>query len=64
MKKCIVCGNVATLCVKDCSECYCDECADECFSDISLLQKVEDQAVKLKNMIDEASEDGNVYKEE
>ena len=51
-KKCIVCGKEAKFCVKDCAECYCESCAEEYFSDISYLQKVEEQAQNLKKLID------------
>ena len=50
-KKCTICGDPAEFCIKDSSECYCHECAQENFSDLSLLQKVEAQAQKLKNII-------------
>ena len=53
MKKCIVCGNEARFCVKDCAECYCEECAKEYFSDLSYLQEVEEQAKKLKRFIED-----------
>lgn len=52
MKKCIVCGNEATLCVKDCSECYCEECAQEYFDDIKCLTELEKQAQEVKKLID------------
>lgn len=52
-KKCIICGEEAQYRIKDSNEFYCEECAEENFDDISVLQKVEEQAVKLKAMIDE-----------
>ena len=53
MKKCIVCGKEAKFCIKDCAECYCEECAKENFSDLSYLQRIEEKAQKLKKLIDE-----------
>ncbi len=43
-KKCIICGAEAKYLIKGTSDYYCDECAEENFADISLLQKVEDKA--------------------
>ena len=51
-KKCIICGSKAELCVKDSSEYYCSSCADDSFGDVSMLVKIEEDAVKLKNFID------------
>jgi len=48
-----MCGTEAKFCVKDCAECYCKSCAEECFGELSYLQKVEEQAQNLKKMIDE-----------
>ncbi len=53
VKKCIICGEEAKYRIKDSNEFYCEECAEENFDDISVLQKVEAQAVKLKAIIDE-----------
>ena len=52
-KKCIICGeNEAEFMVKDSSEFYCHECAQNSFGDIALLVKVEDEAKKLQQFID------------
>ena len=51
MKKCIICGKKAEYCIKDSSECYCEECGMESFGDLSYLQKVEEQAKHLKDFI-------------
>jgi hypothetical protein len=57
-KKCIICGNDARFQIKDTSDYYCDECAEEQFDDLSLLVKVDDEAKRLKKIIDkEDSED-------
>ena len=59
-KKCIVCGKEAKYCIKATSDYYCEECAKECFGDLSYLHKVEEQAKKLKKLIDEkVEEEGN-----
>ena len=60
-KKCIICGKEAVFCVKESSEYYCDECAKEQFADISYLQKIEEEAKKLKKIVDEKLEDSWLF---
>jgi hypothetical protein len=55
-KKCIICGEEARFAVKDTSDFYCEPCAGEQFGDIAMLVKVEDQASKLKKVIDDKLE--------
>ena len=43
-KKCIICNEGAAFCVKDTSDFYCKECAEESFGDLSLLIAIEEQA--------------------
>ncbi len=59
-KKCIICNGEAVYAIKDSSDYYCEECAEENFGDITMLVKVEDEAQKLKEFIKErlASEEG------
>jgi len=45
-KKCIICNKDAVLCIKDSSECYCQECAEEHFADLNCLAKIEDMVSK------------------
>ena len=52
-KKCIVCGEEAMYAIKGTSDYYCEECAQENFSDVALLVKVEELATKLKKKLDE-----------
>ena len=52
-KKCIICGNEAELCIKNSSEYYCSECAKEHFSDLNLLVAIEEEAKKIKEIVDE-----------
>lgn len=52
-KKCIICGGDAQFHIKDSSECYCEDCAKENFSDLNLLQRVEQQALKIKELMKE-----------
>ncbi|MCX6708003.1 MAG: hypothetical protein NT001_07800 [Candidatus Woesearchaeota archaeon] len=52
-KKCIICGSKAELCVKDSSEFYCSSCAEENFSDINMLVKIEEDAVRLNNFVED-----------
>lgn len=57
-KKCIICEEKeAKYAVKGSNEVYCEECAKEHFADISLLVKVEEQAKKLKALVDEKAQD-------
>jgi hypothetical protein len=55
-KKCIICGEVARYNIKGSSEYYCEDCAKEQFGDVSVLVSVEEQAKKIKKLIDEKSE--------
>jgi hypothetical protein len=56
-KKCNICGKEAKYLVKDSRDFYCEECAEEQFGDIAMLVRVEDQAVKLKKVVDEKLSD-------
>lgn len=51
VKKCIICNEEANFKIKDGSEFYCQECAEESFADLSLLQKVEEETKALKEII-------------
>ena len=55
-KKCIICGEEAKYRVKDTSDFYCPDCAQEQFGDLSLLVSVEEEAKKIKRLIDEKSQ--------
>ena len=55
-KKCIICGDHAVYIIKDSSDFYCPNCATENFSDVELLEKIENRAKTLKKMIDEHSD--------
>ncbi len=50
-KKCIICNEEAVYCIKDTSDYYCEECAEEHFGDITMLIKVEDEAQRLKEFV-------------
>jgi len=52
-KKCIICGEEAKYSIKGTSDFYCDECARENFSDLSMLVAVEEQAKKIKQLVEE-----------
>ncbi|MFH1682931.1 MAG: hypothetical protein ABIA37_03980 [Candidatus Woesearchaeota archaeon] len=60
VKKCMICGEKAEFRIKDCSDFYCQECAEENFADLSLLQRVEEEALALKKIIDDGSDDQNL----
>ena len=57
VKKCIICGEKAIYKIKDTPDYYCPECAEENFSDLDMLVKVEEEAQKLKNFLKEKMED-------
>jgi hypothetical protein len=50
-KKCVICGGEAEFCIKGTSDYYCKSCAEEHFDDIAVLQKVEEEAQRLKEVI-------------
>lgn len=52
-KKCIVCDAEAAYKIKDTSDYYCQECAQENFADLSLLVKLEEEAQRLKEFIEQ-----------
>ena len=52
-KKCIICNVEATFKIKNTSDYYCMECAEDNFADLSVLIKVEEEAQQLKKLIKE-----------
>lgn len=52
-KKCIICNGEALYRIKDSAEAYCSDCGLEHFGDLSYLQKIEDEAERLKAAIKE-----------
>ncbi|MEM4267303.1 MAG: hypothetical protein QXK37_00565 [Candidatus Woesearchaeota archaeon] len=58
-KKCIICGLEAKYVIKDTSDFYCAMCAEEQFGSVDMLIKVEEQAAKLKRLIDEKQKTEN-----
>ena len=57
VKKCIICEAEAVYKIKDNSDFYCQECAEENFSDLDLLVKVEEEAQRLKEFLKEKMDD-------
>jgi hypothetical protein len=55
-KKCIICSKEAEFVIKGSNDNYCEECAIENFGDLSLLLRVEEQALALKNIVTQADE--------
>ncbi len=53
VKKCIVCDAEAEYRIKDTSDFYCQDCAEENFADLKMLVKVEEEARKLKAYLEE-----------
>lgn len=52
-KKCIICNEDATYKIKDSSDYYCQECAEDNFADLSVLVTLEEEAQRLKELIKE-----------
>ncbi len=56
-KRCILCGEEAKFKIKDSTDFYCQDCAEDSFSDLDLLVKVEEEAQQLKNALKEKMDD-------
>jgi hypothetical protein len=56
-KKCIICHEEAKFKIKDTSDYYCQECAEENFSDLDLLITMEEEAKRLKEYLKEKMAD-------
>ncbi len=52
-KKCIICDEEAIFKIKDTSDYYCQDCAEENFAETSILIKVEEEAKHLKEYVDQ-----------
>jgi len=53
-KKCVVCGEEAVFLIKGTSDKYCNDCAEENFADVSLLETIEQaesEAAALKRHV-------------
>ncbi len=63
-KKCIICEeNEAKYKIKNTSDYYCQECAEDNFSDLSVLVKVEEEAQHLKKIVQERIKAGLINEE-
>ncbi len=60
VKRCIVCHAPAIYKIKDTSDYYCDDCAQENFADLTMLIKVEEEAQRLKAFIDEKMDENTL----
>ncbi len=58
-KKCIICDKEAEFGIKNSNEYYCKECASEHFKDLSYLQKIEEQANIIKELIKNKKNNSN-----
>jgi len=58
-KKCIICEEEAKFGIKNSNEYYCKECATEHFQDLSYLQKIEEQAKIIKNIVEKQEKEEN-----
>ncbi|MBW2987390.1 hypothetical protein KY336_02460 [Candidatus Woesearchaeota archaeon] len=63
-KKCMICGQEAVYMIKNTSDAYCKDCASDCFSDLSFLQSVEEQAQELKELVKQKIEDSDLIRDE
>jgi hypothetical protein len=55
-KKCYICDEQALYRIKEVNGFYCKECAQELFSDINLLIKIEKEAQILKKYLNKKME--------
>tara|TARA_Y100000310_G_C20365456_1_gene660949 strand:+ start:287 stop:490 length:204 start_codon:yes stop_codon:yes gene_type:complete len=53
VKKCIVCEQEAIYKIKDTSDFYCQECAEENFADLTMLLTLKEEAERLKEYLNE-----------
>ena len=52
-KKCIIWNEIEAIYrIKDTSDYYCQDCAEENFADTSILLKVEEEAQRLKEYVE------------
>ena len=56
-KKCIICTEEAKYKIKDTSDYYCLECAEENFNDLNLLVTMEEEAKRLKEYLKSRMDD-------
>jgi hypothetical protein len=59
-RKCFICGKESKFLIKGTSDSYCEECAEENFADLSYLITVEEEAKRLKTLIDEQIEEKEI----
>lgn len=52
-KRCIICGGSASFAIKGFSETYCRECALVNFSDLELLEHLDDRTQRVSELVDE-----------
>lgn len=58
-KKCLICEGPAQYTIKDTSDFYCTDCAEEQFGDVDMLVKLDDNKTKNADMAE-----GNKSEEE
>ncbi len=56
-KKCLICEGPAQYTIKDTSDFYCTECAEEQFGDVDMLVKLDDSKTKNADMEEEETEE-------
>jgi hypothetical protein len=60
----MICGQEAIYMIKNTSDAYCKDCASDCFSDLSFLQSVEEQAQELKEFVKQKIENTDLLRED
>ncbi len=50
--RCIICKGEAVFAIKGTSDKYCSQCAAENFSDLELLQRLDEQAKIVQEMVE------------
>ncbi|HIH11181.1 TPA: hypothetical protein HA241_03260 [Candidatus Woesearchaeota archaeon] len=52
-KRCIICDENAVYKIKDTADFYCQSCAEDNFGDLSVLVSVEEEALRLKQALEQ-----------
>jgi hypothetical protein len=55
-KKCFLCDKPAKYVIKGTNDYYCEACASDHFGDLSFLVSVEEEAKRLKEVVDKQME--------
>ena len=64
-KKCIVCDSKAKFFIKDNpNDCYCEDCANDQFEDLSYLEKIEENPKNARDIITDEIDAEDIIEDE